>query len=162
MIITFDDALREARKAIGNMTGDASPEVLKFESGNGFNFRFRTTKGVYDIMIEPNGSVGRFAREDTGAPQASTYSIPPQGGKARQSQNDQPPYGSISQQAAVERALSYVGGGRIDEVKSKDGGWEVEINRGIMKSKVELFVDFRGAVHVKKRSRMDMLDFDFD
>ncbi len=158
MSTTFDDALKIARKSIGDMTGDMTPEVLSFELQNGFNFRFRTVKGNYSITIDQSGSVGRFVREDAPAPQASAY-------RDRSDDHDRStrsPQGGISQQAAVEKALSHVGGGRVEEVKPSNGGWEIEINRGMIKGKTEVYVDANGTVQSKKRSRMEMLDFEFD
>lgn len=162
MSIAFDDALRIARKSIGDMTGDMRPEVLRFESQNGFNFVFRTVKGIYSITIDQNGSVGRFVREDVPAPQQPSYQPAQRPSYEDEGRGAWSPQGGITQQDAVERALSYVGGGQVAEVEPSRGGWKVEIYRGMMKGKVEVFVDPSGAVHTKKRSRLDMLDFDFD
>lgn len=162
MGIAFDDALKIARKSIGDMTGDMNPEVLRFESKNGFNFGFRTAKGNYDITIDPNGTVGRFMREDSSVPQAPAHQ------PAHRKQYDDPDQGTrsasggLTQQAAVEKALNYVGGGRVDKVKQSHGGWEIEISRGMMKGKMKVQVDANGTVNAEKRSRMDMLDFEFD
>lgn|GEM_PF-3449083 len=152
MTITFDDALRIARKSIGDLTGDASPEVLRFELRDGFNFRFRTSKGEHDITIEPSGAVGRFARADA-APPSNTMA---------QEEGSVPVPQGITRQVAVERALSYAGGGRVEKVKPSDGGWRIEIDRGLLKPEVTVFVDASGEVHEKKRSKMDFLGLDLD
>jgi hypothetical protein len=168
--IAFDDALKIARKSMGDMTGDLNPEVLRFDLQNGFNFRFRTGKGNYDITIDPNGSVGRFTREDASVPQSSAYpSSPPRSSRPSDQQHPgdrdygaRSPQGGITQQAAVEKALNHIGGGRVDKVKPSHGGWEIEISRGMMKGKMKVQVDADGAVRAEKRSRMDMMDFEFD
>jgi hypothetical protein len=160
--IAFDDALVIAKKSIGDMTGDTNPEVLRFESQNGFNFRFRTVKGNFDITIDPNGSVGKFMREDMSVTQTAAYQPPYREHHDENDHGSKTPQGGINQQAAVEKALNFVGGGRVDKVEPSHGGWEIEISRGIMKGKVKVQVNANGTVHAEKRSRMDMLDFDFD
>lgn len=161
MGITFDDALRIARKSIGDMAGDGNPEVLGFEAQNGFNFRFRTVKGDYAITIDPDGNVGKFNRES-----APAYQAPAQPARSQpytdQRASAPAPHGGLTQQAAVEKALSYVGGGRVEKVKPHHGGWEIEIARGMVKGKVKVQVDANGNVYTEKKSRMEMLDFDFD
>jgi hypothetical protein len=78
--------------------------------------------------------------------------------------NHQPSPGQgISQQAAVEKALSHVGGGKVEKVTSTGGGYEIEINRGLIKGRMKVFVDGKGAINAQKQSRMgEMLDFEFD
>lgn len=162
MSIAFDDALRTARKNICDLTGDPNPEVLKFELQNGFNFRFRTVKGNYVITIDPNGNVGSFNREDAAVSQVSASQPAHAQPSASRYESASAPSGGLTQQAAIEKALSHVGGGRVEKVKPHHGGWEVEISRGMMKGKVKVQVDANGNVYTEKRSRMDMLDFDFD
>jgi len=55
-------------------------------------------------------------------------------------------------------ALNHVGGGLVKEVKPPHGNWEIKIHRGMMKGKVEVFVDAISTVHTKEHSHMDMMD----
>lgn len=178
MDIGFDDALKIAKKSIGDMTGDYNAEILKFDSKDDYYFKLQTSKGTYDVVVDRNGTLGRFSKEDNvamtstsqaqGAAQPRSYDYGHNDHHDHDdhiySQNNRPyPGQRITQQDAVEKAISYVGGGRAEKVKPTGDGYEIEINRGLMKGRRKVHVDGSGAVHAQKQSRMgEMLDFDFD
>jgi hypothetical protein len=178
MDIGFDNALKIAKKSVGDMTGDFNAEILKFDSKDGYYFKLQTIKGAYDVVVDRNGNLGRFSKEDNvamtstsqaqGAAQPRSYE---HGHNDHHdyddhvySQNNRPSPGQrIPQQAAVEKAISYVGGGRVEKVRPTGDGYEIEINRGLMKGRMKVLVDGSGAVRAQKQSRMsDMLDFELD
>lgn len=155
MAIAFDDALRAARKSIGDLTGDTAPEVLRFELRDGFNFRFRTAKGDYDITIEPGGAVGMFARGGAPPAAAPQRPVPPK-------TDDRGPPGEMTRQAAMERALAFAGGGMAEKARPSKGGWDVDIGRGLLKPELRVHVGPDGTVTERKRSKLDFLGLELE
>jgi hypothetical protein len=130
MVVKFEEALSIARECISKRTGDVDPTVLRYELKDNFFFQFRTSKGNLDIIVDPRGEVGHCFEE-----------WPP----------DEPPEPSISQQEAADKALDFLGDGRVDMIKARAGGYEVEVDRG-EQGTVVLFVDRGGMVRREKCS----------
>jgi hypothetical protein len=64
MDIGFDEAFRIAKKSVGDMTSDQKAEILKFDSQNDYTFRFQTCKGIYQVVVERNGSIAKISKEE--------------------------------------------------------------------------------------------------
>jgi hypothetical protein len=183
MDIGFDEALRIARKSIGDMTSDQSAVIQKFESGNDYFFEFQTSKGRFELRMERNGWISKISRQEKDAIDPSNG--PEKGSQTKgnhyegkdhhddhdykgrnnsQSANYRPVSGQrIQQSAAVEKALAHVGGGKVENIKPSGDGFEIDINRGLMKGRMKVYVDGNGTVNAQKQSRMgDLMDFELD
>ncbi len=130
MVVGFEDALRIAKECVGKMTGDNEPIVLRYELRDNYFFQFRTLKGDIDIIVDPRGEVGHCFEEQP---------------------SDEPPEPTLRQQDAVEKALCFLGDGKVERIKAKGGGYEVEVDRD-EQGTVVLFVDSDGMVHRQKCS----------
>jgi hypothetical protein len=128
MVIEFEEALKVAKDCATNRTGDENPIVLRFERQENFLFQFRTTKGDLNIIVDPYGEVGHCFGE---RPSEEEETI------------------TLTRQDAVSKALDFLGEGKVAYIKSKSGGYEVEIERE-KKGPVDLFVDKEGMVHRQK------------
>jgi hypothetical protein len=130
MVVEFEEALRIAKECVGKRTGDSGPTVLRYELRDNYFFQFRTLKGDIDIIVDPRGEVGHCFEEQP---------------------SDEPPEPMLKQQDAVEKALCFLGDGKVERIKAKDGGYEVEVYRDERGTEV-LFVDSEGMVHRQKCS----------
>ena len=129
MVVEFDEAYGIAKECVSKRTGDLHPTLLRYELKDTFFFQFRTSKGDMDIIVDPLGEVGQCFKEGP-------------------SEETEPP---LTRQDAVHLALSSLGGGKVGLLKMRDGGYEVEVDRGD-KGTYMVFVDREGMVHRQKCS----------
>jgi hypothetical protein len=130
--IEFEEALSIARKCVEKKTGDRQPMLLRYEISGDHVFQFQTTSGDHHIIIDRFGKVGHCYIEEKSEPSESPFEIP--------------------QRVAVENALAYLREGRVQRVKARSGGYEVEVERS--GTLVQVFVDRKGTVHSPKRSQL--------
>jgi hypothetical protein len=130
MVVDFEEALRIARECVSRRTGDSGPIVLRYELRDNYFFQFRTLKGDIDIIVDPRGEVGHCFEEQP---------------------SDEPQEPTLKQQDAVEKALCFLGDGKVERIRSKGGGYEVEVDRDEGGTEL-LFVDSEGMVHRQKCS----------
>jgi hypothetical protein len=131
MDIDFDEALRVARRCIADRTGDRDAVITGYEKGDDHYFQFRTRKGDRGVVVDNNGTTRHCFEEDRGDVSRSG--------------------GSVTQKDAVDKALCFTGDGRVERVKVKDEGYEVDIGRGNAGT-FRVFVDREGMVHEQKCS----------
>ncbi len=130
MAVVFEEALRIAKECVGKRTGDSEPTLLRYQLRDNYFFQFRTLKGDIDIIVDPRGEVGHCFEEQS---------------------SDEPQEPMLKQQDAVEKALCFLGDGKVERIKAKGGGYEVEVDRD-QQGTVMLYVDREGMVHRQKCS----------
>jgi hypothetical protein len=128
--IEFEEALSIARKCVEKKTGDRQPMLLRYEISGDHVFHFQTAAGDHHIIIDRFGKVGHCYAEE------------------KPEHSEGPP--ELPQRVAVEKALAYLREGRVQRVKARNGGYEVEVERG--EAPIQVFVDRKGTVHSPKRS----------
>ncbi len=133
MEVDFDEALGVARRCIANRTGDREAVVIRYEKGEDHYFEFRTRKGDRGVVVDRSGRTRHCFEEDL----------------------EEVPSGArdISQRDAIDRALEFIGDGKVERVKVKDEGYEVDIDRGD-KGTYRIFVERDGMVHEQKCSML--------
>jgi hypothetical protein len=132
MDIDFDEALGVARRCIANRTGDRDPVVIRYEKGEDHYFEFRTRKGDRGVVVDRSGRTRHCFEED----------------------REEAPQGwDIGQRDAINRALEFIGDGKVERVKVKDDGYEIDIVRGDQ-GIYRIFVDREGMVHEQKCSML--------
>ena len=133
MDIDFDEALGVARRCIANRTGDRDAVVIRYEKGEDHYFEFHTRKGDRGVVVDRSGRTRHCFEED--------YEEVPRGAR------------DIGQRNAIDRALEFIGDGKVERVKVKDEGYEVDIDRGD-KGTYRIFVERDGMVHEQKCSML--------
>jgi hypothetical protein len=133
MDIGFDEALRVARRCIADRTGDHEAAVIGYEKGEDHYFQFHTVKGDRGVVVDKRGVTRHCFAEDRD--EAS-------GGG-----------GDVTKGDAVDKALCFLGDGRVERVRVKDEGYEVDVDRGD-EGTFRVFVDREGMVHGQKCSRL--------
>lgn len=131
MDIDFDEALGVARRCVANRTGDRDAVVIKYEKGEDHYFQFRTRRGDRGVVVDRSGRTRHCFEEDRDEV--------PQRGR------------DIGQRDAIDKALEFIGDGKVERIKVKDDGYEVDIDRGD-KGIYRIFVDWEGMVHEQKCS----------
>lgn len=133
MDIDFDEALRIARRCVADRTGDRDAVVIGYERGEDHYFQFHTRKGDRGVVVDKHGRTRHCFEEDRG----EAYGIG----------------GSVAQREAIDKALGFIGEGRVDRIKVKDEGYEVDIDRG-GEGLYRVFIDREGMVHEQKCSML--------
>ncbi|MBI0582611.1 MAG: hypothetical protein ISF22_00130 [Methanomassiliicoccus sp.] len=131
MSIEFSEALAIARQCVLSRTGDSDAVMLRYEKGDAHLFQFHTSKGDLDVRVDMNGEIGPCTPSNA----------------------EEAPERSVSTQDAVDKALCFIGDGRVERIRTKDGGYEIDVDRekdGI----VRVFVDREGMVHGQKCSNL--------
>lgn len=131
MDIDFDEALGVARRCIANRTGDRDAVVIRYEKDEDHYFKFRTRKGDRGVVVDRSGRTRHCFEE--GREEVS------QAGRV------------ISQREAIDKALGFIGEGKLVRTKVKDEGYELDVDRGD-KGIYRIFVERDGMVHEQKCS----------
>jgi hypothetical protein len=105
--------------------------MIRYEKGADHYFQFRTLKGDRGVVVDKRGLTRHCFEEDR------TEALP----------------GEITHQEAVNKALFLTGDGRVEMVRTRKDGYEVDIDLG-EKGTYRVFVDREGMVHEQKCSQL--------
>jgi len=132
MDVGFDRALQVARQCIAERTGDREATMIRYEKGEDHYFEFRTLKGNRGVVVDKRGETRHCFAEDRDETSGSA---------------------DVSKRDAVDKALCFLGAGRVQRVRVKEEGYEVDVDRG-EEGTFRVFVDREGMVHGQKCSQL--------